>query len=177
MWLPSLVDGVCLASLCLLLNFTPFSILGCLGMISEMAGGNYFMLFCSQFPFQVCDYRGIWTFFSFIGGCDWCLRRDLKAGSPQSSCLSSVSAEFTGGCHCAWACVSDSLHFAFYFCCFCDPHFFPPIFCLIGLSFWLRTIFLYYSPTPKPPAWWLGSYIIEFFCQWLASNFHQTVLT
>lgn len=135
MWLPSLVDGMCLASLCLLLNFTPFSILGCLGMISEMVGGNYFMLFCSRFPFQVCDYHGIWTCFSFIGGCGWCLRRDLKAGSPQSSCLSSVSAEFTGGCHCAWACVSDSLHFAFYFCCFCDPHFFPPIFCLIGLSF------------------------------------------
>lgn len=28
---------MCLASLCLLLNFTPFSILGCLGVISKMA--------------------------------------------------------------------------------------------------------------------------------------------
>lgn len=59
MRLPSLVDdGMHVASLCLLLNFTPFSILECLGMISKTAGGNYFVLwFCSGFPFQVCDYR------------------------------------------------------------------------------------------------------------------------
>lgn len=148
MWLPSLVDGMCLASLCLLLNFTPFSILGCSGLISKMAGGNYFvLLFCSWFPFQVCDDRGIWTRFSFIGGCGWCLRRDLKTGSPLSSRLSSTGAEFPGGCHCAWVCVSDSLHFAFYFCCFCDPHSPPPDFLFNWFIFLIKSIFFpYYSP-------------------------------